>query len=187
MFFNSLLFLALGRIALAAVCNDKQVVHTDEITTDSGHTLKVQSYSCSNNVHSDLEPAGQLAKRDEAEVLSKRDARCTTTTAPCLCGVPCIFNACRAETQSIRETDCNTLITSLQTNSGTFTIQFGDAVGFIFESCEYTLFATLGTQYCFSDMGNAAAEMLAVCGTTQQASCKMVSGPLTAFVDQISL
>jgi len=121
-------------IVRAAVCNDKQVVESTTITTDSGHTLKMQTYTCSNTVHSSLSPLSAVEKRNNL-ALKKRDSRCTGT-GPCLCGVACessiqhrceayllmlpcitgIFDDCRAENQSIRQTDCATIISVLQTN-----------------------------------------------------------------------
>ncbi|KAF9557383.1 hypothetical protein CPC08DRAFT_819913 [Agrocybe pediades] len=171
-------------MASAAGCINKSVVNTIDLhPLNGGPVIQMRTLRClDNNNSTHTRNAREEEKRESFNVLEERtDTRCTASV--CYCGIGCVFNGCMPVSQPIRSSDCNSIISSLAATPGTFSIQAGDGIGFAFESCEYTLFSTQGTQYCFSDMSTAAANIFAVCGAGQQGSCKLTLGTLSAFVD----
>ncbi|KAF4613000.1 hypothetical protein D9613_010743 [Agrocybe pediades] len=140
-------------MASASGCINKSVVYTIDLhPSNGGPVIQMRTLKClDNNNSTQTRNAREEEKRDSFNLLEERtDSRCTASV--CYCGIGCVFNGCMPVSQPIRSSDCNSIISSLAALPGTFSIQAGDGIGFAFESCEYTLFSTPETQYCFSDM-----------------------------------
>ncbi|PPQ95560.1 hypothetical protein CVT26_008588 [Gymnopilus dilepis] len=177
-FFSLMLAACSIGAATARYCENKTVTETFPFTFPSGDVVTVERFTCDGSV-----PA---VKRELSNTLEVRQSS-ACTESNCVCGIPCLFDGCRAPTQTIQAGHCTALAQQLENMSGTFTIPTNEGLGFILQSCEYTAFGSITqtTQYCFHDMGVAAAQIFATCGT-QQGACE---GQNNAgfFVDQISL
>ncbi|KAF9472866.1 hypothetical protein BDN70DRAFT_967945 [Pholiota conissans] len=194
MYFKALLSFVVAVFAAASVhakvCgdNEKNVFESKPLTLPSGEVITMERFTCSNSSERrSPAPVAAVEKRHSFEVNMTPRASSECTASNCQCGIPCVFKGCRPVTQTIQAVHCQLLASQLQNTPGTFTIPANEGVGFILQSCEYTVFvnsATLSAQYCFDDLGVAAAELFAVCGT-QQADCEGSNGGF--FVDQISL
>ncbi|PPQ86787.1 hypothetical protein CVT25_012392 [Psilocybe cyanescens] len=173
-------------IVSARVCNNKHIIETKPLTLGSGDVIQIQRFNCSSDTAPVAHPKG-VVKRDTFELNLLAASQCTEPN--CFCGVPCFLDACRAVTQPIQGAHCTQLAAQLSNTPGTITIPANEGLGFILQSCEYTVFggsATQASQYCFNDMGSAATNLFNVCGTLQ-GDCKATQGGQTLFVDQISL
>ncbi|KAF8894233.1 hypothetical protein CPB84DRAFT_1748554 [Gymnopilus junonius] len=153
-------------------CENKTVIETFPFTLPSGDVVTAERFTCDTGV--------PVTKRELTGTLEVRQSSACTESN-------CVsFDGCRAVTQTIQAGHCTALAQQLENMSGTFTIPTNEGLGFILQSCEYTAFGSITetTQYCFHDMGVAATQIFATCGT-QQGACEGANNGF--FVDQISL
>ncbi|KAH9474286.1 hypothetical protein JR316_0013449 [Psilocybe cubensis] len=156
------------------VCNNKQIIDTKPFTLGSGEVIQIQRFNCSSDTATPIRHSKKVVKRDTFDLNIRAASECTEPN--CFCGVPL--------SQPIQSAHCTQLAAQLSNTQGTITIPENEGIGFILQSCEYTISGseTAQTQYCFDDLGAAVTELFAVCGP-QQADCKATSGGLNIFVE----